>query len=504
MAYTAFISKSAPGNEVHNARKFSEDHPEPDYLLPPALRQRNIHIKTDLTADQVQDEYLTTTRFGKKHGRRHHKAKPIREAVIVCKMDTTENQVRMLMIALEDSLGVRPMYAHVHKDEGHIDEDTGKVKYNPHIHLGYTNLVNGELTHMNQRRMRRAQDICAAVLGMERAKTYKARKEDGEIDKNPKHKDHQTYRAQKRAEVKAGKAAKVAADEDATKRINAEKKAETAETEKAKLFEVNRELREKLKASGIAKQKDYQVLKQIKDSDLSLDEKLDKMGEHVDKVYARVEETTAEETPVEETPAEPRSPATPERGVATTLGVPRRQQQASPAPASTPAPLPAPVVPLFADVLRDWRRQEREKREEAVKEAVKEAVEKARDEEKQQAKDDLKELDEKYVKEYNKLQEDLGFWKKATIEARDLVKTLSRFILALDKGFKTAWPRRDIAEFARDLEPDAWFKDTEIVTFSKKLNDKVDYFNAASMKPKTQVRQTPTPTKALDDDEQDL
>ena len=192
MAYTAFISKSAPGNAVHNARKFSEDHPEPDYLLPPALRQRNIHIKTDLTADQVQDEYLTTTRFGQKHGRRHHKAKPIREAVIVCKMDTTENQVRMLMIALEDSLGVRPMYAHVHKDEGHIDEDTGKVKYNPHIHLGYTNLVNGELTHMNQRRMRQAQDICAAVLGMERAKTYKARKEDGEIDKNPKHKDHQT------------------------------------------------------------------------------------------------------------------------------------------------------------------------------------------------------------------------------------------------------------------------------------------------------------------------
>ena len=138
---------------------------------------------------------------------------------------------------------------------------------------------------------------------------------------------------------------------------------------------------------------------------------------------------------------------------------------------------------MFADVLRDWRRQEREKREAAVK--------KARAEEKQQAKDDLKKLDEKYVKEYNKLQEDLGFWKKATIEARGLVKTLSRFILALDKGFKTAWPRRDVAEFARDLEPDTWFKDTEIVTFSKKLNDKVDYFNAASMKPKTQVRQTP-------------
>ena len=221
MAYTAFISKSAAGNAAHNAREFSEKHPEPDYLLPPQHRQRNIHIKTNLTADQVQEEYLTTTRFGQKHGRLHHKAKPIREAVIVCKMDTTETDVRMLMIALKDRLGVRPMYAHVHKDEGHIDEDTGKVKYNPHIHLGYTNLVNGELTHMDQRRMRQAQDLCAAGLGMERAKTYKARKEDGEIDKNPKHKDHHAYRAQKQAEAKARKAAKVAADKDATERIDA-------------------------------------------------------------------------------------------------------------------------------------------------------------------------------------------------------------------------------------------------------------------------------------------
>ena len=349
MAYTAFISKSAPGNEAHNAREFSEKHPEPDYLLPPAHRRGNIHIKTNLTADQVQEEYLTTTRFGKKHGRLHHKAIPIREAVIVCKMDTTENQVRMLIMALDERLGIRSMYAHVHKDEGHIDEDTGKVKYNPHIHLGYTNLVNGELTHMNQRRMRQAQDICAAVLGMERAKTYKARKEDGEIDKNPKHKDHQTYRAQKQAEAKARKAAKVAADEDATERIaTAKDRAKTAETANAKLVEVNAALRKQLKDSGIAKQEDYQRLKQLKDSDLPQDEKRAKMAEYVLTVLTRVEETPAEETPAE--PRSATSPVTPERGVAT--------------PTPVPGPAPAPV-PLFADVMRDWMQHEAAKRQAA-------------------------------------------------------------------------------------------------------------------------------------------
>ena len=395
MAYTAFISKAGPGNEVHNTRAFSEKHPEPDYLLPPQHRQRNIHIKTNLTADQVQEEYLTTNRFGQTHGRLHHKAKPIREAVIVCKMDTTETDVRMLMIALEDRLGVRPMYAHVHKDEGHIDEDTGKVKYNPHIHLGYTNLVNGELTHMNQRRMRQAQDICAAVLGMERAKTYKARKEDGEIEKNPKHKDHQAYRAQKQAEARARKAAKVAADKDATERIDAaEDRAKTAETANAKLVEVNAALRKQLKDSGIAKQEDYQRLKQLKDSDLPEDEKRAKMAEHVDTIVTRVETTPAEETPAEETPGAPRpatSPVTPEQEIATP----------SPVPVQAPAP-----VPLFADMMRDWRREEEEKREAAVKEA-RLAVKKqaaAREEEIIQAADaEYQKLDEEHVEKYNEL-----------------------------------------------------------------------------------------------------
>ena len=361
MAYTAFVSKSGPGNEVHNARAFSEKHPEPDYLLPLVHRRDNIHIKTDLTADQVRNEYLTTTGFGKKHGRLHHKAAPIREAVIVCKMNTNENHVRMLMMALDERLGIRSMYAHVHKDEGHIDPDTGKVKYNPHIHLGYTNLVDGKLTHMNQRRMRQAQDICAAVLGMERAKTYKARKEDGEIDKNPKHKDHRTYRAQKQAEAEARKAAEVAADqavqsvnEDATARIGAaEDRAKTAETANTNLVELNAALRKQLKDSGIAKQKDYQRLKQIKDSDLPEDEKHDKMTEHVLTVMTRVEEQAAEEQPTEETPVEPRpatSPVTPERGVATTPPVPE--------------PVPAPG-PLFADVIRDWMQHEAAKRQAA-------------------------------------------------------------------------------------------------------------------------------------------
>ena len=486
MAYTAFVSKSKPGNAAHNAREFSEKHPEPDYLLPPQHRQRNIHIKTNLTADQVQDEYLTTTRFGQKHGRLHHKAKPIREAVIVCKMDTTETDVRMLMIALKDRLGVRPMYAHVHKDEGHIDEDTGKVKYNPHIHLGYTNLVNGELTHMNQRRMRQAQDICAAVLGMERAKTYKARKEDGEIEKNPKHKDHQAYRAQKQAEARARKAGKVAADEDATERIDAAvTRAKTAETANAKLVEVNAALRKQLKASGIAKQKDYQVLKQLKDSDLSLDEKLDKMGEHVHEIVTRVEETPAEETPVEETPAEPRSatsPVTPEREIAT--------------PPPVPVQAPAPAVPLFADVLRDWRREERKKREAAA----------------ETARDDAITERGTAITARDNAQEQWSLWEKDAKEnakqrdqAQGMMRTLGRFIMACSRGFNLKWPK-DMVELIANQKPDMWFNDEFFKSVGEKLNNLVDMFDTSQKTIPAQApapERTRAPTRAMDDHEQE-
>ena len=507
MAFTAFVSKSKPGNQVHNEREFDADHPEPSYFLPAEHRQENIHITTGLTDKQVYRDYVRTTDYGRKSKRLHHSAKPVREAIIVCKMDTTEKQVRTLIKELETGLGIRALHAHVHKDEGHIDKKTGKVKHNPHIHFGYTNLViergkdgkrHGRLTDMKRDRMSKAQDICARVLKMERAPHYTK-------ETRKKNLPHQAYRAKMETE------AKVQAALDA-----AETKTVEAETTATNLVELNKRLRQELKASGFAQQDDYKGLKQIKDSDLPEDERQTKMVEYVIEAVARAEKRAAEKRAAEEQPIEeqpttaPRPkplPVTPPRkrkgsmlyeftgGI---IGKPPRRRRL-PAPAvKTPDPEPVPAEPVFADVLRNWRQHETAKREAAVKEA--------RLDERKQAQDDLKKLDEKYVKKYNKLQEDLGFWKKATIEARDLVKTLSRFILALDKGFKTAWPRHDVAEFARDLEPGPWFKDTEIVTFSKKLNDKVDYFNAASMKPKTQVRQTPapTPTKALDDDEQDL
>ena len=286
MAFTAFVSKSKPGNQAHNEREFDAGHPEPSYFLPAEHRRPNIHITTGLTDKQVYRDYVRTTDYGRKSKRLHHSAKPVREAIIVCKMDTTEDQVRTLIKELETGLGIRALHAHVHKDEGHIDKKTGKVKHNPHIHFGYTNLViergkdgkrHGRLTDMKRDRMSKAQDICARVLKMERAPHYTK-------ETRKKNLPHQAYRAKMETEAKV-QAALDAADE---KTSEVEGRAAAAEKQVIDLVAENKRLRQALTDSGKATREDYMELAKMKKSDLKQDEKVMRMGQVYDRVMKRI------------------------------------------------------------------------------------------------------------------------------------------------------------------------------------------------------------------------
>ena len=480
MAFTAFVSQSAPGNAAHNERDFKGKHKEPDYLLPAEHRRPNIHIKTEVKANQVYRDYVRTSAYGRKSGRLHHSAKPIREAVILCKMDTTEDQVRALMTKLEKGLGIRALYAHVHKDEGHIDEKTGKVKYNPHIHFGYTNLVierdeqgrrQGELTDMNRPKMRKAQDICAEALGMERAPHYteKTRK---------KNLSHQAFRAVKETENRVQAALDAAEEKPQT----AEEKTGGVEQQVINLVTKNKQLRKRLTESGIATKENYKELAEIKRSELPLREKVIKMAEYVDSALAKGEPAPS--------PVTPRPKKVGGKLYKLTGGLmgprPRRVRLKPNPPVATPPPVqvqaPPPLPPLFVDTMRAWMKQEEAKRKAAEEEATK-------------AKGDLKAV----KLERDEAQKQWGLWEKSTAQALGLVKTLSRFILALDKGLKLAWDRNTVATFTQELKPGEWFKATLIDGFNKTFNGKVDHFNEKPAQPKP----PPAPTKARDDYERD-
>ena len=205
MAFTSahtrtYASTAAMANlAVHNKRAFDEDHPAPWYLLAEEHRDSrgNVGIETGLTPEMVLQEYLETNKFGKKHGRLHHRAKPLRETVVVCEARHGREDMEKLMAELERRLPFRCMYGYLHRDEGYIQKDTGKVVRNYHMHIGHTNLVDGQLVDPRKSGLRELQDICAAVLGMERGTPAK----EGE-DRKP-HLNPAEYRRMAKEKEKA-------------------------------------------------------------------------------------------------------------------------------------------------------------------------------------------------------------------------------------------------------------------------------------------------------------
>ena len=221
-----------------------------------------------------------------------------------------------------NSLPGKPAYAVVHMDE---------PKARPHIHalripvneagnLNYKRDFGGHRERLDE--MQESYALALEPLGVfmaheeDRKKRRAARKEPDEPAPTPQ----------------AGRR---------------QPKTRPPETPRAELEAENNRLRQMLKDSRIATQKDYQGLKLIKDSDLPEGEKYAKMGEHVVTAIERAEQKAVEETPAEEDSAAARpvsSPATPKQDIA------------------TPDPAPGPS---FADVIRDWMQHEAAKRQEA-------------------------------------------------------------------------------------------------------------------------------------------
>lgn len=150
------------------------------------------------------------------------------------------------------------------------------------------------------------------------------------------------------------------------------------ERPRADLEAENEALREQLIKSKMASQKDYQGLKQIKDSKLPLDEKLIKMAELVDRVLTPDPPATAS-TPPAPVPGPQVKPELSEREARReeilTGGMARRPRKKPEPPqiaSSDPAPVLAPAPPLFAEALRAWQYQEQQAREAFAAKLVKE------------------------------------------------------------------------------------------------------------------------------------
>ena len=114
------------------------------------------------------------TRLNKKTGKNVvvRGSTPIKEGVVVCKADTTMEQLRRYGELCRERWGITPLQIFIHRDEGHYgipnDKTTWKPNYHAHIVWDWMNHDTGKSCKLTPQDMSEMQTILAEALDMER------------------------------------------------------------------------------------------------------------------------------------------------------------------------------------------------------------------------------------------------------------------------------------------------------------------------------------------------
>ena len=160
---------------------------------------------------------------------------PIRESVIVCKEDTTIDELNRYAKLCHDTWGITALQIFIHRDEGHYeiphDPTSWIPNYHAHIVWDWMNHDTGKSIKLSKQDTSQMQDLVAVALGMERGK----RKEDT----NREHLERNDFiLAKQKQEAEQAKAEKTAAQ---TERDAAGLETDKAKTEQEKLQAGNEE-----------------------------------------------------------------------------------------------------------------------------------------------------------------------------------------------------------------------------------------------------------------------
>ena len=97
---------------------------------------------------------------------------PLREGVVVCKEDTTMEQLKHFADLCRQRFGITAIQIHIHRDEGHCtdpsDASTWKPNYHAHIIWDWMNHDTGKSYKLDNEDISLMQDMAAEALEMER------------------------------------------------------------------------------------------------------------------------------------------------------------------------------------------------------------------------------------------------------------------------------------------------------------------------------------------------
>lgn len=218
-------------NPFHNDRADS-----PNYLLPEKHRKPNECNLTGRQTVKFEDElYNSASSLGTT--RRAERSNTVWEGVINLNAEHSLADVQKLAGEIGKFLNITPTQISVHRDEGHIDKETGEVKYNYHAHVRFFTLCRRtgkqmwRREHITRKRLTLVQDMVAERLGMVRGQAS-----------DTKHLDPKQYRKRAQSDVERKKLAEeVETLKSENERLKLKLERLNAERERIKTLELTAE-----------------------------------------------------------------------------------------------------------------------------------------------------------------------------------------------------------------------------------------------------------------------
>lgn len=262
------------------------DLSEPAYLLPKEHQLDNIVVTGSLSENDLAALFIQQ-KEGMTGQAKARGSSPFWEGVVVLPNTNGKEQSTNLQSwkkEYEKATGHKVLHMSVHLDEGYLDA-LSQPQYNPHAHVIVTRMDSkNRVISLDRKQLAAVQDLTASTLKMERGSTLA----DRQGKRGRVHISHREFRAQadeKRLELEKPKAALVKlqklskqwSDSDLAKVQDIQAKldgepARLAAALKAQEVQLNEQYRldrEAMKASGTAKQADYQALKKAHDAELA-------------------------------------------------------------------------------------------------------------------------------------------------------------------------------------------------------------------------------------------
>ncbi len=163
------IEPSKDNNTVHNDRTIA-----PDYLLTHKSLGVEVDNKSDV-ADAIYTAKLNsaTEAYANRVGQKIQAKKIKWSAVVNINENTTMDDLKRLSSFLEEKYGWQCYQIAIHRDEGHIDNESGETVYNLHGHLELLMLNKDGIYCFKKRdfgkkKMATLQTEVADILGLER------------------------------------------------------------------------------------------------------------------------------------------------------------------------------------------------------------------------------------------------------------------------------------------------------------------------------------------------